>query len=1640
VQLPGSFQVHRRLIRYRIIANDSGGRSIRVPYADDPQPNFAYFCYNGVPAYSGAVQPGAAGTNGVVVTVSSNEMNRLPVYHLLARSNSFAVAIGWAPGQPNNMYGGDNYLWTGALVVDGKVYDHIGFRCRGGVWRYSMGKNAMKFALSRGHDLEVKDNWGRKFNAVWRRLSFRPNIQQGDFLHRGEQGLFESVGYRLFELAGGYGLKNVQIQFRVIDNALETVPGDQYGGDFYGLWLVVEEDDGRFLEERGLADGNIYDMEGGSGTLNHTGLLGPVDKSDLNSFINTYTTTTPTEAWWRTNLNLPAYYSYQAIVQGIHQYDIADGKNYFYYKNSATGLWTEMPWDLDLTWADNMYRSDSTRGDEPFRSRVLSNFASPGTNPNLSIEFRNRVREIRDLLYNNDQAFKLIDEYKSLTRGTNTYSMVEADRMQWDYNPVMVNTAIINPSKAGQGRFYQWSVEPTVSKNFDGCIQLMKNYINYRSTTANLSGTATGMDGIAADAARPNRPTLTYTGPTNYPVNRLTFHSSNFGSPSNNIFASMKWRIAEVQDPSAPAFDPSAPHPYEIEATWEGTNNTFVADVTLPPAGLKTGLRYRVRVQHKDNTGRTSNWSLPQEFVLGDSSSSGDLLNYLRLTEIMFNPPPGGYEFIELHNSSSTVTLDLAGVKFTQGVDFTFATGTTLLPGAYLLVVGTTNIAAVRAYYGLDGSVPIYGPYSGSLNNGGEQLTLRTAAGGTDIVSFDYRDGRGWPVAADGAGHSLVLLDTAEAAQGSTSGDSGSGEYGGSWRMSAYLRGSPGGSDTPPAATILLNEIVAHTDFTNEISSNDWIELYNATDAAITLGPGWYLSDDGATLTKWQIPSNTVIAAHGWVSFDEVTSFHNPTNIGFGLDKGGEQVFLSHLTGTAQDRVVDAVSFKAQENDWSLGRYPDGGPYWYALTPRTRDTANAAPQPGMVITEVMYHPPDIGGTNDNSLDEFVEIHNPTAAPIALFNSNGVWRLDGVAGDGNFLFPSNLTVAAGGYLLVVNFAPTNTAQSNLFITTYSITNAGLTLAGPYSGKLPNNSGRVALEKPQGSDPPGGAPDWVIVDEVIYADGTPWPCGSDATGNSLQRISATQHGSDPLNWSAQSPTPGEARVALPPGLPAITAQPASRNAATNSTVTFSVLLCGTPPFAYQWRFQGTDISGATNATLILLNVTFADAGPYDVLVSNAAGSLFSDPATLNVQTPPVITAPPSSQAVIAGTTAVFNVTAGGSGPLQYQWRFNSVDIPGATNTSYTVTNAQTAQAGPYTVLVFNGVGSALSANATLTVNNPPTITTPPANLTVTNGNNATFTVAATGTGALFYQWRFGGTNLAGGTSTNLTLTNVQAAAAGPYTIVVTNLYGSASASAVLTVLVKPVITAQPSPTNVFLLPGSNYTMSISASGTLPLSFRWRKVPGGINLTNFILNDTTSTLTITNAQPSTNGVYTVVITNLAGATTPQLSVAVFITVQFPPVITNSPVSQTVMAGASASFSVGASGSALGYQWRHNGDPIANATNATLTLTNVQPASEGSYTVAVTNQVAAALSAPATLAVVVAPVVAISQSGGAVTMHWNATYGVRYRIQYQTNLSQLGWLDLAPDVTAEAATAEKIDAIGGGQLFYRVLVLSLP
>jgi hypothetical protein len=159
--------------------------------------------------------------------------------------------------------------------------------------------------------------------------------------------------------------------------------------------------------------------------------------------------------------------------------------------------------------------------------------------------------------------------------------------------------------------------------------------------------------------------------------------------------------------------------------------------------------------------------------------------------------------------------------------------------------------------------------------------------------------------------------------------------------------------------------------------------------------------------------------------------------------------------------------------------------------------------------------------------------------------------------------------------------------------------------------------------------------------------------------------------------------------------VTISPSNQTVAVGSTVTFVATTSGPGPFGYQWWWNGVVLTGATNSSLVLSNVTSAANGAYTVDVSNASGSVLSAAAELSVLGPPAITTEPQSQTVGVGTTVTFLVTATGAPPLSYQWSFDGQALPGATNVNLTLTNVIRVQAGSYSVVITNPVGSVTSA---------------------------------------------------------------------------------------------------------------------------------------------------------------------------------------------------------------------------------------------------------------------------------------------------------------------------------------------------------
>ena len=227
----------------------------------------------------------------------------------------------------------------------------------------------------------------------------------------------------------------------------------------------------------------------------------------------------------------------------------------------------------------------------------------------------------------------------------------------------------------------------------------------------------------------------------------------------------------------------------------------------------------------------------------------------------------------------------------------------------------------------------------------------------------------------------------------------------------------------------------------------------------------------------------------------------------------------------------------------------------------------------------------------------------------------------------------------------------------------------------------------------------------------------------------------------------------------------------------------------------------------------------------LASNEIAAVFAAGASGKCKAVNIVT-PPVSQAVTIGGNATFTVAATGYGTLSYRWQFNGTNLTGATNPTLTLTNVQPANSGSYTVVVTNSLSAVTSPMATLTVNVPPVIMVPPESQTTNVGANVSFSVTATGTGPLSYQWRRGGVPLSGQTSNELVFSAVTTNDAGSYDVVVTNVAGSVTSSpaATLTVNVPPVITVPPvsQTTNE----GVNVSFSVTATGTVPLSYQWRQ----------------------------------------------------------------------------------------------------------------------------------------------------------------------------------------------------------------------
>jgi len=351
------------------------------------------------------------------------------------------------------------------------------------------------------------------------------------------------------------------------------------------------------------------------------------------------------------------------------------------------------------------------------------------------------------------------------------------------------------------------------------------------------------------------------------------------------------------------------------------------------------------------------------------------------------------------------------------------------------------------------------------------------------------------------------------------------------------------------------------------------------------------------------------------------------------------------------------------------------------------------------------------------------------------------------------------------------------------------------------------------------------------------------------------------------------------------------------------------------------------------------------------------------TPNPAVAPTIVTQPLSQTVTVGANATLSVTATGTGTLSYQWKKGGADLSGKTVSSLNLNPVSLTDAGSYTVVVTNSVtggsASTTSSAATLTVNpvaTTPVISAQPVGATVAEGGTVNFSVTATGNGTVNYQWKKGGSDLVGKTTSALTINPVTTGDAGTYTVLVTNtlngtsqsLLSSAAVLAVNPAATVPVISAQPVGSTV--TEGGAANISVTASGNGAVTYQWKK--GGVDL----VGKTASSLSINPVAAADAGSYTVLVTNtLNGTSQALLSTAAVLAVNpaaTMPVISAQPVGATVTEGGTANFSVTASGNGtVTYQWKKGGSDLVGKTGSSFSINPVAAADAGSYTVLVTN-----------------------------------------------------------------------------------------
>ncbi|QOV91744.1 CotH kinase family protein [Humisphaera borealis] len=583
VRVPETWQKHRWLVRYRIVAKDAAGKAMQWPATDDTCPNFAWWCDAGPAAWAGAIDP----RKSPVMQFSPAFLGTLQTFHLLARAEDVAKSQ-W----DGNFH---KQKQQGTLVYRGVVYDHIQYSNRGQGSAHISGKNKWGLNFAKGHDLPFVDHNGVAFPDEVKSLNLNPGGST-PYLPtlRGITGLDEVMSMRAYRLAGVPTPPATWVQWRVVTGEHEVSPKDQYAGDLWGVYVVLGEMEPKLLADRKLPKGLTVSTQSG---IKEAPKGMPEPQKEWEKFLNGMRSN-PKEDWWRQNLDLQTYFSFAAMNRLLGNVDLRPDGNHGYYRH-PDGRWAPIPWDNDMMFVPRHHQPGVIDANNCLQ------------HPAIALEYRNRAREILDLFAGDatatgGQVGQLTrDLAAALAPPNHAVDWARLDAAVWNQHPRMnqKGSYFVNPV---EGDHFGGRWKRTLATNdFAGFGKYLIDFCTDSRPTKNYApndGDQRGYGwGYLAHEAKDDKIPAT-AKVEQLAGNARQFKATPFASPAGKTTAALEWRVGRVGKIGW----------YELAEHWRG-EVVGGAEVSVPQDVFREPGVYRVRARYRDNTGRCGHWSAAVE-------------------------------------------------------------------------------------------------------------------------------------------------------------------------------------------------------------------------------------------------------------------------------------------------------------------------------------------------------------------------------------------------------------------------------------------------------------------------------------------------------------------------------------------------------------------------------------------------------------------------------------------------------------------------------------------------------------------------------------------------------------------------------------------------------------------------------------------------------------------------------------------------------------------------------------------------------------------------------------------------------------------------------------------------------------------